>query len=663
MSSFSKSSDGSDSPIFDEDIDIVNYIQVLLRRKKFIFATTLCFILTGLMFLFFNKKYEAQTMVLLSLKMEQKSKGSDPEKGIPGFELIMPTLAADTYEILATTSDLSRSLYDTLKAAQADTSVTLPTYNLEASLIGQSGNTNLPTQLMTLGVTSSDREFSVEVANTWTRLFVERNRGLSSGVANSYHDWVENQYRIAEENLTNTERALQDLDAQHHSLNILQHEVGIKNEELSTALKTYQSLEVSLASQVREKAYLDSVLAPLEVNGEWIGFLDVEHLSSLVPPSVSKNREMRNDLIKLVFELEKLEQDSTKMFQNQSDKRQEFAAYAKNRQLSFRRDNQILSVRKQVEHLDQVLETYRTELPDLESKIKNLDLELSVYSENLKKEEPFLYVAKAITDDALWDQTVSKGRILEDRQKNIARYKLQTEEVNPIYQLLARQESDLRINRELFSRRVEFLRSEIPLLQSELIQVQTFLDTLESKEQALNHDLSDRKFLLSKQIDVERNQIIDKIARRRKSFEEYRSFYFERKQQQAMLEWGIQRIETNIVFQRRSFLNWREEIQTLTVITDSLQLARTKLQRNSEVYTETFQRFSRLLEEARISLEQAAGDLQVISWASNANAISNVRYLIIICLASLLVAVCLAFALEFIDKARDRLKTADQERA
>jgi hypothetical protein len=558
--------------------------------------------------------------------------------------------------VLATTSDLSRSLHDSLKATQQDTTVEIPPYQLKAELMQQSGNS--PSQLLTLNVSSPHRDVPVNVVNTWTRLFVERNRGLSSGVAQSYHDWVAKQYKTAEENLTETEKALRDLDAKYHNLSILQNEVTIKNTELDAALKSYQSLEVSLESKIREKNYLQSLLASLEINGEWIGYLSADQLP-LRNQIAAEPISMRKDLVMLMYELSGLEKDSLTVFQKKQDNIQEYEAYAENKRLAFSRDRQINVLRKHLANLVTTLDTSRTILPDLENRIKTIDIELAVYNQNLEKEQPTFVLSKAITDDALWDQVATKGRVSEQKQEPLSRYKLQTEEANPVYRQLVAQITDLRIKKELYQQRIVFLKREIPELQKERLELQNALDTLEIAEQTLNQSLEDKLFVLNKQIEIEETPILNKLQRRRLAFADHRAFYFERKQQLETLEREIQRIQIDADFQRDRFTIWSDEIQNIAVIADSLQITRTQLQRNLEVYKETFQRFSRLIEEARISLEQAAGDLQVISSASEASARSNTKYFLIIVLAGGMVAVFLAFILEYIQKAQTRLKDSN----
>ena len=106
---------------YDDEIDLVDYIQVLIKRKKFIIVTTLCFAVIGFIYTWVSETYESQTLLLLSLKVEQSGNQQETISGTPGTQLVIPTLSASTYETLATTSDLGRTLRDSLTNTQKDT--------------------------------------------------------------------------------------------------------------------------------------------------------------------------------------------------------------------------------------------------------------------------------------------------------------------------------------------------------------------------------------------------------------------------------------------------------------------------------------------------------------------------------------------------------------
>ena len=209
--------------------------------------------------------------------------------------------------------------------------------------------------------------------------------------------------------------------------------------------------------------------------------------------------------------------------------------------------------------------------------------------------------------------------------------------------------------------RIAFLDVEIPALQQDVVNRQDQLDSLLVEEKWLDQRLNDTRFAFVKKMDRNITSLLSKLQRRRRLFEDLRVFYFDSKQQAQTLTNEIERIQENFAFQQNRFTNWRDEVAGLSTVVDSLSMQRVQLERSIAVYQATFTRFSQLLEEARISLEQAAGDLQVVSWAAEAGARSGLKYFLIIVFAGGMASVFMAFLLEYVGKANERLRAEEDQ--
>jgi len=209
--------------------------------------------------------------------------------------------------------------------------------------------------------------------------------------------------------------------------------------------------------------------------------------------------------------------------------------------------------------------------------------------------------------------------------------------------------------------RIAFLDVEIPALQQDVVNRQDQLDSLLVEEKWLDQRLNDTRFAFVKKMDRNTTSLLSKLQRRRRLFEDLRVFYFDSKQQAQTLTNEIERIQENFAFQQNRFTNWRDEVAGLSTVVDSLSMQRVQLERSIAVYQATFTRFSQLLEEARISLEQAAGDLQVVSWAAEAGARSGLKYFLIIVFAGGMASVFMAFLLEYVGKANERLRAEEDQ--
>ena len=88
---------------------------------------------------------------------------------------------------------------------------------------------------------------------------------------------------------------------------------------------------------------------------------------------------------------------------------------------------------------------------------------------------------------------------------------------------------------------------------------------------------------------------------------------------------------------------------------DSLTVLRDRLRGDREIYTQTFESFSRLLEQSRIARERAAGDIQVVSDAVVTRRIVHgpLKRASVAGVIGLMASTMLAFLLEYVARARE----------
>ncbi|MEW6753349.1 MAG: hypothetical protein AB1505_20560 [Candidatus Latescibacterota bacterium] len=142
----------------------------------------------------------------------------------------------------------------------------------------------------------------------------------------------------------------------------------------------------------------------------------------------------------------------------------------------------------------------------------------------------------------------------------------------------------------------------------------------------------------------------------RASLEGHRAYYRGQKEQQEQLRRELAGLRQEVAYLAERFEGWGGDVRAVAATVDSLDLQRTRLERNIAVYQETFQRFARLQEEARIAREQAAGDIQVVSRVTLPHAVARgtVKRAGIGGVAGLMLTVFGAFFLEYVRKAHGR---------
>ena len=631
---------------YSDEIDLISYIQVLIKQKYVILVSTILISLIGMFFSQTPTIYKTETLILLSLSSDKKAEDVK-------IDLSKPNLAVPLYAVLATAPEMTKSLADTLSVFWSNSpELQNATYGLNAEILPEFAST--PSPVLVLSVTSQNPEIPITVAQFWSNLFVERHRGLSSGVAKSYYDWVVAQNNTALANLERTEIELQTINANYNNLGIINNEMTLKNSKLEQFLQTFQAMEVDLTIKYNEQNHLKSQLQPLEKNGTWIGFLPTQDLHKSAETTIAS--PLKKDFLDIINQLSKSVQDSlTIASQNQIEKLK-FQSKLQTEIAIFNLNSDINHISNSLETLKTQIGIYQQEEIDSKHKIKNAKIKLQVFEKHLESEKPVLVLGKAITDQALWDRSDKNGILSEQDQKKLSRYKLYSEQINPEFQQIYSLATQTEIEIDLYQNRLAFLDKEIPLLQNEILEKQQQVDSLQIEafklQNKLNHQLSN----LNQEQERKISPIELELQYLRQMYHVNRQFYMDRKTRLESLNREILIIESDIAFQRLQFSQWRNNIEKIKTVTDSLKTIQNRLTRQSEIFRNTVLYFSKQLEDARISLKQAEGDVQIISQAANIVSIQTNNRFIFFVGIGLLCSIFLAFLLEFVNKARDRLK-------
>ncbi len=113
------------------------------------------------------------------------------------------------------------------------------------------------------------------------------------------------------------------------------------------------------------------------------------------------------------------------------------------------------------------LNSYKRELEGLEIDIKMKDSSLKELNKEIIKQEKFIIVSKAITDDALWQKVEENDRLDEFKNK-----KLSSEVINPIYQTLEERIVDTEIELNTLKSKFEYLTKSIAVTAKEIDELE-----------------------------------------------------------------------------------------------------------------------------------------------------------------------------------------------
>jgi hypothetical protein len=170
---------------YEREIELYDYIEVLLKYKWVILVTTLfCGGLGRIMRPVETPPfYEADVVLIMKTPIQQGSAADVP----------VTTQSSGFYEALALADDLKQALSD----------------SLDLNLSPRSMDGMLKVEVLDPGIRltarAHDPDLPIRLVNSWAELFVERNGDLNSEEGNNYYDHVESQYRIARGRLDSTE--------------------------------------------------------------------------------------------------------------------------------------------------------------------------------------------------------------------------------------------------------------------------------------------------------------------------------------------------------------------------------------------------------------------------------------------------------------------------
>ena len=640
----------------ERQVELIDYIDVILKRKWLIIGITA---ISGL-FVGYNtfrgtRQYQAEALVVVSQPIATTASTRSDE--FSSAEIVVPGLAAQTYEALAKSDELVTDLLAELRQSSLpekdieqlqamDVDDLIP--QLDAEIVAATEKAESP--LLSFRAKSSSASISVPMANLWVSLFIERHQGLSSNVADEYYHEVLEQLTTARENYGEAERQLRTLQASHSRLTTLERDDAVRGMRLAEVLQRKRDLGIVLDKN-REKLGLLDRLEHLEWKGKWIGFIDAAELTAAERHGTGDHE--RQELIDLRRLFDSALSDSLRIGQRHEAERMGLSVQVARHKLEVERLRQPTQLRSRREQITAALDSFRTDLSRLEIQLGGLELTTRVIETNLSEERRTLSVAKAIVDNELWDQVADNGRVATDLQERLGEYRLVKELVNPIHQVLSRKHSDAKLAVDLARTRIGYLKAEIPRLEEELAQTTQALKAVSIEEDATARELTRLSVELEENLKREMVTVTERLSRARSALALAQESFLSDKELQLILRQEIFQSIARLESEERNAQRLTSQIEGHTTELDSLTVLRDRLAADHEIYAQTVVRFSRRLEQSRIARERAAGDIQVVSNAMIARPVprGSVINASTAAATGLFVSTMLAFVLDYVSRA------------
>jgi len=201
--------------IKEEEIDLREYINVLLKRKGVIILIFLIAVITAALVSYFYLKpvYEASTILMISkpkyqVELEPKIQTQ-----------FTPEVSLATYESLIKDREIEEEVIKRLNLDQ-------PPYELSPdSLQGMITIESLKnTNLIKMNLQAGEPKLAKDIANVWAALFVEKNKDLNLQESKEAQRFIEEQLKISDQNLSKIEEEIREFN-ETNKIEILDNEI------------------------------------------------------------------------------------------------------------------------------------------------------------------------------------------------------------------------------------------------------------------------------------------------------------------------------------------------------------------------------------------------------------------------------------------------------
>ena len=189
--------------IQEEEIDLREYINVLLKRKSIIILIFLIAVITAALVSYFylNPVYEASTILMISkpkyqVELEPKIQTQ-----------FTPEVSLATYESLIKDREIEEEVIKKLNLDQPPYEFT-PNSLQEMIAIESLKNTNL----IKLNLQAGEPKLAKDIANVWAALFIEKNKGLNLQESKEAQVFIEEQLKISDQNLSKIEEEIREFN-------------------------------------------------------------------------------------------------------------------------------------------------------------------------------------------------------------------------------------------------------------------------------------------------------------------------------------------------------------------------------------------------------------------------------------------------------------------
>ncbi|MBL7145634.1 MAG: hypothetical protein ISS76_15460 [Phycisphaerae bacterium] len=305
-----------EASIYEDEIDLREYVQVLVKRKKLIIGIFLVAVISAaIASLFLPKVYKASASIMVTPSKIQSVLSParlflDPGKERQGEYVVQkPTISIPTHRtLLMSTGVLQRVMTSLKSAGKLDEDLAIEGFSGRLEVKGTE-----ETNVLSLSVKDHDPGRASEAANIWAEEYIKYSQKLIGGEILGSGKFVLEQFKRAEDDLAKADAAVKDFDVKER-LSLMEIELA---EDVNQLVSHYEKVH-KLGFTLAEKRYLllrtDENIAAMTKDGVWIGAFGITALGEKQFADESLNdtqRALRQKTlrVKLAFETSRKKRD------------------------------------------------------------------------------------------------------------------------------------------------------------------------------------------------------------------------------------------------------------------------------------------------------------------------------------------------------------------
>ncbi len=266
--------------IYEDEINLREYIQVIIKRRKLIIGMFLIAVIAAaIVSLLLPKVYEASASIMV---MPSKIRTAlsptrgflDPETTEKGIYIEQkPTISIPTHKSLLKSNAILVMVMARLESAG------LLDEDLALEELSKKLEVEDTKETIILQLTAKDKEPSLakDIVNIWADEYTQYSLGIITGEVEGSGKFVEDQFKLVKDNLVEAEQAIKDFDVKE-GLSLMEIELKENQSQLESHHAKVHKLDFALKEKRNLLQKVNGDIVAMSKDGIWLGAFSVKEL-------------------------------------------------------------------------------------------------------------------------------------------------------------------------------------------------------------------------------------------------------------------------------------------------------------------------------------------------------------------------------------------------